>query len=154
MESLKLIAVDCDDIEVVSTHLQDAEVRVSDIHWRPAEKRLVVGLNRFDWETANGQAGFRRCRTALRFERVLSCKCKNLDATGKDALLSLLAVGFAEVDPPGGIVLLTFVGGGALRLEVECLEAELVDLGEVWGTECCPSSHGVDAEPIDATERG
>ena len=153
MEPLKLIAVDGDDMEVVSAHLQDAAVKVSDIHWRPAEKRLVVGLNRFDWEAVNGQAGFRRCRTALRFERVLSCKCRNVDAKGKDALLNLLAVGFAEVDAPGGIVLLTFSGGAALRLEVECLEAELADLGPAWGTECCPS-HVVDAGPLDVTERG
>ena len=72
MDRLKLIALDRDDIEVVSAHLQDAVVKAADIRWRPAEKRVVVALNRFDWEAANGTAPeFRRRRAALRFERVL-----------------------------------------------------------------------------------
>ena len=50
MELLKLVALDQDDLEVVSTHLQDAVVSVGDVHWRPGEKRLVIGLARFDWE--------------------------------------------------------------------------------------------------------
>ena len=50
MNPLKLIALDQDDLEVVSTHLQDAVVKVADIVWLPAEKRLVLGLDRFDWE--------------------------------------------------------------------------------------------------------
>ena len=50
MQPLKLIALDQDDIAVVSTHLQDAVVKVADIIWLPSEHRLVLGLNRFDWE--------------------------------------------------------------------------------------------------------
>jgi hypothetical protein len=70
MDCLKLVALDGDDIEVVSAHLQDAVTKAADIHWRPAEKRLVVGLNRFDWEGANGSAkDLHRCRSALRFTR-------------------------------------------------------------------------------------
>ena len=54
MDLLKLVALDRDDMEVVSAHLQDAVVKVADVHWRPAEKRLVIGLSRFDWEAAIG----------------------------------------------------------------------------------------------------
>ncbi len=57
MELLKLVALDQDDLEVVSTHLQDAVVCVGDVHWRPGEKRLVIGLARFDWEAARGHQG-------------------------------------------------------------------------------------------------
>ena len=39
MELLKLVALDRDDLEVVSTHLQDATLSVGDVIWRPAEKR-------------------------------------------------------------------------------------------------------------------
>ena len=48
MEPLKFVALDPDDLEVVSTHLQDALVKVSDVIWRPQEKRLIVALSRFD----------------------------------------------------------------------------------------------------------
>ena len=153
MDPLKLVALEQDDMEVVSAHLQDAVVKAADIHWRPAEKRVVLALNRFDWEAANGSAPeFRRCRTALRFERVLACKCRNVDAIGKDQILNLLAVSFEEKDPPGGAVILTFSGGAALRLDVECLEAELADLGPAWGTECCPE-HALDmTDPAKAKQ--
>src|SRR6185437_14802089 len=78
MDLLKLVALDGDDIEVISTHLQDAVVKAADVRWRPAEKRLVVGLNRFDWQAANGPGReLRRRRAALRFERVSACKCRN-----------------------------------------------------------------------------
>ncbi len=139
MEQLKFIALDKDDLEVVSAHLQDAVVKVADVIWRPQEKRMVIAVNRFDWPAAiEGEPQFRRCRAALRFERVSGCKCRNVDPAGKDAILNLLAVEFSETDSPAGIVTLTFSGGGMLRLEVECLECELADLGPSWTTTCCP----------------
>jgi len=127
MEPVKFVALDRDDLEVVSTHLQDALVKVADVMWRPQEKRLVVALSRFDWLSAEGtKPELRRCRAALRFER------RNVNPAGKDAVLNLLAVEFSETDPPAGVVNLIFSGGGTLRLEVECLEAELADLGPSW----------------------
>jgi len=139
MTPLKLVALDKDDLEVVSAHLQDAVLKHADIRWRPAEHRLVIGLCRFDWEAAqNSTSEFRRRAAALRFERVLSCKARNVESNDKDKVLNLLSVVFAEQDPPAGVVTLTFSGGGMLRLEVECLEAELCDLGMVWATSGCP----------------
>jgi hypothetical protein len=140
MELLKLVALDTDDLEVVSAHLQDAAICVGDVRWRPAEKRLVIGLARFDWEGAQtGQPDYQRRSAALRFERVNSFKCRNVDCCNKAAMLSLLAIVFDESDGAGGIVTLTFSGGAALRLEVECLECELADLGPIWTTTCCPA---------------
>ena len=100
---------------------------------------MIVGLNRFDWEAANGALPeFRRRLAALRFERVTACKCRNCAATEKNQILNLLAISFEPTDLPAGVVTLTFSGGAALRLEVECLEAELADLGPVWATAACP----------------
>jgi hypothetical protein len=138
-EPLKLIALDRDDLEVISAHLQDAVTKVGEILWRPAEHRVVIGLNRFDWEAAQeATPTWLRRRAALRFDRVMSCKCRDLDCSNKEQVLNLLAVEFSENNAPGGIVTLLFSGGGALRLEVECLEAEAVDLGPVWTTKQCP----------------
>ncbi len=98
---LKFVVLDEEDLEVVSTHLQDAVVKVADVHWRPAEKRLVVALNRFDWEGAQSEKPeYRRRRAVLRFERVLSCKCRSVNPAGKDAVLNLLAVEYAETQSP------------------------------------------------------
>ena len=77
---LKLIALDADDLAVISAHVQDARVQTADIIWRQGEKRLVVGMSRLDWEqTLSGQTAPRRLIAALRFDRVLSCKSRNID---------------------------------------------------------------------------
>jgi hypothetical protein len=147
---LKLVALDTDDMEVVSAHVQEALVKVADMFWKPREHRFVIAMNRFDWISAveakpDSKADYRRCRTALRFERVLACKTRNLDQGSKEAQLYLLAVEFAETDSPAGTVTLTFSGGGVIRLDVECLEAELADLGEVTTAALCPDHSVADS---------
>jgi len=142
-EELKLVALDKDDIEVVSAHVQDARVRIGEILWLPHDHRFIMPVNRFDWMAAvdakpENRADYRRCRTALRFERVLACKFRGFDQSNKNGELNLLAVEFAEHDSPAGTVILTFSGGGVIRLDVECLEAELADLGEAFTAELCP----------------
>ncbi len=133
MDLIKFVALDEEDIEIVSAHLQDAVVKVSDVLWRPKQKRVVVALNRFDWEAAQAsKPEYRRRRAALRFDRVLSCKSRDVDPADKNQVLNLLAVEFAENDPPGGVVTLFFSGGATLALEVECMEGELADLGPAW----------------------
>jgi hypothetical protein len=139
MGALKFIVLDEEDLEVVSTHVQDAVVKTSEVMWRPQEKRVVVALNRFDWESAQiDKPAYCRRRAALRFERVLSCKCQHMNPAGQDAVLNLLAVEFSETDAPSGLVTLIFSGGAVLRLDVECLEAELADLGPSWSAAACP----------------
>jgi hypothetical protein len=151
MDPLKLVALDADDIEVVSTHLQDSVVKAADIHWRPTENRVVVGLNRFDWEAASAETpAWQRRRSALRFDRVLSFKSRNITPADKDKVLNLLAVDFAETDAPAGTVTMSFSGDIALRLDVECVESEVVDLGPVWTTTCCPCHEQDEREKIES----
>lgn len=127
---LKLIALDADDLAVISAHVQDARVQTSDIIWRQDEKRLVIGLNRLDWEQAlDGQTAPQRLVAALRFDRVLACKSRNIDPKSSETLLELVGIEFCPGEAPGGSALLMFSHGGALRLDVECLECELTDLG-------------------------
>ena len=129
-EQLRLIALDADDLSVISAHVQDARVQAADIVWRQDERRLVVGMNRLDWEqTLCGGTTPRRVIAALRFDRVLACKSRNIDLARPDATLELLGIEFNPTDEPGGSALLLFSHGGALRLDVECLECELTDLG-------------------------
>ncbi|WFU73311.1 MULTISPECIES: DUF2948 family protein [unclassified Bradyrhizobium] len=131
---LKMIALDADDLAVISTHVQDARVQASDIIWRQSEKRLVVGMSRLDWEqTLAGEAEPRRLVAALRFDRVLACKSRNIDLAAPDKVLDLVGIEFhpqdGRAEEPSGSALLLFAEGGAIRLDVECLECELTDLG-------------------------
>jgi hypothetical protein len=127
---LKLIALDADDLAVISAQVQDARVQASDIIWRQGEKRLVIGMNRLDWEqTLAGEAAPRRLISALRFDRVLSCKSRQIGLEAPELALELLGIEFHPGEAPGGSVVLMFSHGGAIRLDVECLECELADLG-------------------------
>ena len=129
-DPLKLIALDADDLAVISAHVQDARVQASDIVWRQDEKRLVVGMIRLDWEqTLSGGTEPRRSIAALRFDRVLACKSRNIDLAQPEAVLELVGIEFHPGEAPGGSALLLFSHGEALRLDVECLECELTDLG-------------------------
>jgi hypothetical protein len=153
MTELKLIALDEEDLAVVSSLLQDAVVRVADMTYVPAQKRFAAVLNRFDWEKALKEGkDYRRQRTALRFDRVFGAQLKNVKPSGGDRILSLLAVSFEPGDLPGGHVTLTFSGDASIQLEVECIEAELKDLGLVWRTRSRPEHPG--DEPGAGSEPG
>lgn len=144
MPDLKLLALDADDLAVLSAHLQDAVLRVGDAAYLKSERRFALVANRFDWLAAVQTEGKRqpaqeRRRCGLRFERVLGAQVQNLDLKSKDAVLELLAVSWAPTgEGPDGHVLLHFAGGGNIRLAVECLEAELRDLGAAWTAKSRP----------------
>ncbi len=134
---LRLAVVDTEDLAVVSAHLQDSELVASDMAYLPKSKRFALVVSRFDWTRAlTGR--FERCRTGLHFERVLAAASAGFDLSDAGAVRHLLAVSFKPGDAPSGHVLLAFEGGGAIRLTVECLEAELRDLGPRWAVDGRP----------------
>lgn len=141
MEPKKLIALDEEDLAVLSLHLQDAVLRVGDMAYVAGDKRFAAVVNRFDWERAktSGAKDLVRKRAGIRFERVIGAEVSGIDLTKQKQVLSLLAVTFEAGDAPSGAVTLLFSGGGAIRLKVECIEAELKDLGAAWQTKSQPS---------------
>ncbi len=128
---LRLVALDEDDLAILSANLQDALIPVPEIAFLPAEKRFALAGKRFDWVKA-AAGGCERCATGLHFERVLSVARAGFGQDESERVLNLLAVAFTPTDAPAGHVTLTFSGGAAIRLEVECLEASMADLGERW----------------------
>jgi hypothetical protein len=141
MEDLKLIALDPEDLRVLSCHLQDAVIRVGDMAYLKQDMRFAAIANRFDWARAvrKDTDAYQRRRAGIRFERVKSAHVQGFDLQQKDTVLALLAVTFETVEEPSGAVTLHFAGGGAVRLEVECIEAELRDLGAAWRTSTKPA---------------
>ncbi len=153
MELLKLIAMDDEDLNVLSVQLQDAILRIEEMAYLPQERRFAAILNRFDWLSATGneqanRSGYQRRRSALRFERVTGAQFQNLSLDDKTGTLALLAINFEPGDLPGGTITLIFCGGGAIRLHVEVIEAELRDLGPIWKTRAKPEhpDESVEAE--------
>ena len=139
---LRLIALDADDLAILSAHVQDAVLKVKDINWLPRERHFVLAINRFAWEAAAAgsrrKRGYQRRRSALHFARVGKVQSLGIDREAGETALELLAVRFEPVDPPSGDVVLTFAGAATIRLGVEVLEVELTDLGAVWSTPVAP----------------
>lgn len=136
-DPLKLVALDADDLAIVSAHLQDAVLKMADIVYLAKERRFALAARRFDWEGA--AHGHRRRRlAALHFDRVLSVRSSNLDKNDTERVLNLLAVTFEVADAPGGEVTLHFSDGAAIRLMVECIESQMKDLGPMWEAVATP----------------
>ena len=134
MDLLRLVALDPDDLAVISAHLQDALLRVGDIIYLPKERRFVVQTRRFDWEAATPQ----RRLTCMHFEHVTGVRVRGIDQTDRDAVLNLLAISFEERDAPSGTATLIFAEGGAIQVDLECIEMQMKDIGPVWAAEGRP----------------
>jgi hypothetical protein len=133
MTGLTLAAEDAADLEVISARLQDAVAQMQDLVWLPKRHRFAALFNRFQWET-DEKRGDLRVRSGLHFDGVLSVKSLNLKLGAPEAVVSLLAIQFTPKggEDPGGEVELVFAGGGAIKLQVEVIDAGLTDVSGVW----------------------
>ncbi|SFB10908.1 Protein of unknown function [Rhizobium sp. NFR07] len=140
MTELKLLALDKDDLDVVSAHMQDAVFKLADVSWSATEKMFSLAANRFDWEAATGKRkGFERHRAALVFKRALAVRSTGIDRNRKEDVLSLLAVRFVQKgEGPEGTVELVLSGDATIALDVECIEVALADIGGAWETASRP----------------
>jgi hypothetical protein len=134
-EPLRLLAMDADDLGVISAALQDAIVKVGDITFEAKARRLTVAFNRYRWE-AGGRA---RVRSALQLGYVDAVQVRRIRRAPKNAVLELLALAFEPGESPGGEVVMTFAGGGDLRARVECVDAALADISPPWPTPRAPA---------------
>lgn len=137
--ALKLSAADTEDLEVLSARLQDAAGRLKDFAWLPKQRRFVALLNRFRWEDARGPGT--RVRAALRFDGVSKVQSSHVKQGAPDAVVSLLAIRFTPdaENAPAGEIELVLAGGGAIRLSVECIDAELADQTGPWAARGRPN---------------
>ncbi|MGI9356589.1 MAG: DUF2948 family protein [Rhizobiaceae bacterium] len=146
-KDLKLLAMDAEDLTVVSAHLQDAVMRVEDLVFSGGDGKLLLGLNRFTWEAKPVRRFFSRQygrrRSILQIDRITGLRSKGVDRSNKDAVLSILTVTFhsENVDDPSGVITITFSGEASLQARVECIEVRLSDQGGAWAASSHPRHH-------------
>lgn len=143
--SLKLLAMDPDDLIVVSAHVQDSVLRSCEIEYDPERKLLFLPINRFAWETPGARKllfkTYERRRSVLHFARIVSIRSSGVERTDESQVKSILSIEFQPNDnegDPGGTIQINFAGGGALHLNVECIEAQLADMGAAWSASSKP----------------
>jgi hypothetical protein len=138
---LKLLADDSESLAIIAAAVQDALVKPQDIKLDKRTRTFGLELNRFQWEGAGKRPPYFRSRAVLAFAGVLGVKQSRMPK-GVDDVLDLLDVGFtAAAEPPGGIVRLVFANGAQVQIDVECIDATLVDTGAAWPTRRKPD-HG------------
>jgi hypothetical protein len=137
---LRLMIEDAEDLKILSAMMQDAVAKIGDFAHLPAERRFAFVANRFVWECApdRKRGPFARVRAGCHFDDVLSVRQSNLRVDAKDGVVELLAIRFEPGEDGAGAVSLDFAGGGALRLEVESLNAQLADLSAPWAARLKP----------------
>jgi hypothetical protein len=128
---LNLGAFDAEDLEVLSSLVQDAVFTMTEMAWRPQERRLALLVNRFRWEDKGlGRHGAERVRSLLVIDNVLGVASQGIDRGDTDTILSVLSVAFEPdaADDVSGYITLTLAGDGALRARIEALEVTLRDV--------------------------
>lgn len=139
MDSLKLIALDETDLDVISACLQDAVFKTVDTLFHGKDGVFTLEANRFVWEDGKDSKTFERRRALLAIKQVTAVKSRGVNLKATDAVHSLLAVQFlAGEEAPAGAIELVLSGGAAIRLEVSCIEVQIADVGGGWETKFKP----------------
>jgi hypothetical protein len=140
---LKLRAEDAEDLAVISACLQDALVHVGAMAYQPRRHRFALVAHRFCWECENEPAAafprrYLRVATGVHFDGVLRASLQGIDRSRREQVLELLGIDVKESADAGATVTLVFAGGGAVRLEVECLDCHIADIGAPWAVPLRP----------------
>ncbi|MEB8389074.1 DUF2948 family protein [Rhodobacteraceae bacterium KMM 6894] len=126
---LNLGALEVEDVPVLSSLVQDAVFPITEMSWRPGARRFGLLVNRFRWEDAGrDRHAPERVQSLLVIDNVTRVATQGIDRNDADTVLSLLSVTYLPGEDAAGVWLLTLAGDGAIRLEVEALEATLKDV--------------------------
>ena len=141
---IRLKAETCEDLKVISTLLQDAAFKVSDMANLPKHRRFAFVANRFRWENEvlfdkkkKNKKLYQRIRSGLRFEGVLDARFMNLPLGDETYVLSLLSIE-GKKNKGGFTLTLIFSGNITIRLNCEILEVYLEDITGPWATKNKP----------------
>ena len=129
---LRLIALAVEDLQVISSLVQDAVLPIGEMQWSPGKRRFAMLLNRFRWEDikdekSEGQA-YERVQSVLAFEDVQNIQTQSIDRKDDNLIISILEISFYAVEDGMGFYLITLAGDGVIRLNVEALEVTLQDV--------------------------
>ena len=129
-----------DDVEVISSLLQDSVLPVGNIEWDPRRRRLIMLVQRYCWECgvrgddspADDEEFGARIASAIRFDGVLRFRCRGMDPKVQDQAAVLLRLEFRPGDGPGGELRFLCSGNVEFSAHLECIDGVLMDISRPW----------------------
>ena len=137
--NLKLLAINDDDLKVLSAHLQDSVTLVRDMVFLKKNRTFLMMANRFMWEDIE-KGIFRknkRIRCAVKFENVFEVRSKNINQKRPNKILELLSIENKLKNNKHRLIL-TFSGSNEVALIVEEIQVLLDDIGLPWEVKRIP----------------
>jgi len=139
-KNLKLIGKNKEDLEIISSYIQDSIVSIGDMVFLEKNRIFLMIINRFMWENVEKKISkqIKRIRCAIKFEEVLKVKSKKIDQKNKNTTLECLAIKCNEILNKNYETIFFFSGQGVITLIAESIEVVLHDLGEAWNVKHIP----------------
>ena len=129
--ALYLGAVTSEDLEVISSILQDGIFCIKDLGWSKKKRQLAVLINRFCWENKSVYIMKKRVpervSSLLVVDNVLNISSQGIDRSDINAPLNLLKL---DLNQSKNSIFLTLLLSdfGAIRCEVEAIELSVKDV--------------------------
>ena len=127
--NLKLIAKTDEDLRIISAHLQDSILLISDIGHLKKNRIFLMQLSRFMWEDVE-KGVFRknkRIRSILKIENVINVTSRNIDQKEKNKYLEFLAIESKIMTDKSYEMNIIFSGDSVIKVLAEVIEITLDD---------------------------
>ena len=123
---LRLHITKPDDVQILSTYIQDMIIRPCDMAFLKSQKRFALVGHRFCWECDDKN---QRILCGFHFDYVENIQYRDIDPKYNHAFLNLLAIRFEPQDKPSGIITFLFAQKGEIKLNIDAVQAYLRDMG-------------------------
>lgn len=136
---IKLRGEDEEDLQVISTLIQDSLVPSKSLMHDPEAKTFSLLVNRFRWEDSAKDDQLEqneRVFAILLFENVTAVRKENFPDTEGEVHHNLLCL-----KAEGATVTCYFSAEEQIVIECAALKVRLRDVSEPWATEVCPIHH-------------
>ena len=129
--ALYLGAFTRDDVEVISTILQDGIFFINDLAWFKKKRQVAVLVNRFRWENkseyTDKNSTPERVKSLLIIDNVLNISSQGIDRSDSSAPLNLLNLDLKKTKKNIFLTLL-LSNFGAIRFELDAIELSIKDV--------------------------
>jgi hypothetical protein len=135
VKPLGLQAMDCEDLGVIAAAMESAVVRIADISYMAKARSFEMMTNRFVWEDAlrdDPGAKYKRIRCGLVVRDVKHITRRGFDPSDSKGVMELLTIECEAREDAAATLTMIFAGDAAIRLDVECVDVTLKDIGEPW----------------------